>query len=385
MRTLLKGILLPVVLGVATAAAQLPPEVILDGYLLEVEQSIRENDYPRALAVMDRINALQEAADEPLLPSEYHYRYARIWEAAGALDKALASITRHLESAGRGADNYRDALVMMNRLQRLLDSRVAKETRERLELERVANGAAVVISDMEFVAIPPGQFTMGSANGRLQNQLPVTEVRIGRAFEIGRHEVTQWQWETVMGTNPSKFVGCERCPVEQVTWDEVQRFIFIFNTANGGRWRYRLPTEAEWEYAARAGMEHGYTTNLDTSAWCGDNSGNRTHAVGLKKPNGFGIYDMLGNVQEIVQDWHGTYPGGAVVDPVGPSWPTLSYGTANPDKVTRGGGYAVLSTVECEFAGRGWFTMEMDGGGGIRGHSLQGFRLVRLRDRVEPS
>ena len=129
--------------------------------------------------------------------------------------------------------------------------------------------------------------------------------------------MTQAEWQGVMGTNPSEFSGCGRCPVEKVSWGDAQTFIGNLNAGIGER-RYRLPTEAEWEHAARAGTSLDRYGRLDGIAWYGDNSGDRTHPVGQKAPNAWGLHDMLGNVWEWVQDWHGDYPGGAVTDPGGP-------------------------------------------------------------------
>ena len=150
----------------------------------------------------------------------------------------------------------------------------------------------------------------------------VTQVRISQEFWLGKHEVTQAQWETFMGTNPSHFDGCgPNCPVENVSWDDAQLFVerlnFLFSEYADGA-EYRLPTEAEWEYAARAGTSGDrYSEDLDAIAWYDGNSGDRTHSVGRKEPNAWGLHDMLGNVYEMVQDWHGEYPGGTVTDPQG--------------------------------------------------------------------
>ena len=171
---------------------------------------------------------------------------------------------------------------------------------------------------MEFVWIPPGEFRMGSTSSEANNnERPVTEVRISAGFWLGKYEVTQSEWESVMDSNPSRFSGCPRCPVERVSWEDVQGFIRRLNSQEG-REVYRLPTEAEWEYAARAGTAGDRYGNLDAIAWYGENSGNRTQPVGGKTPNAWGLHDMLGNVWEWVEDWYGDYPGGSVTDPRGP-------------------------------------------------------------------
>jgi formylglycine-generating enzyme required for sulfatase activity len=118
-------------------------------------------------------------------------------------------------------------------------------------------------------------------------------------FKIGKYEVTQAQWREVMGSNPSKFSGCSNCPVEQVSWNEVQEFLLKLNGQTGGG--YRLPTEAEWEYACRGGRTGERFCgggNANAVAWHGGNSGSKTHPVGHKQGNGYGLYDMSGNVWE---------------------------------------------------------------------------------------
>ncbi len=205
---------------------------------------------------------------------------------------------------------------------------------------------------MSFVRIPAGTFEMG-----LSARHTVT---ISQAFYLGVHTVTQGQWEAVMGDNPSSFKGKNR-PVEQVSWRDVQEFIRRLKAQEDGGDGYRLPTEAEWEYACRAGTTGDYAGDLDAMAWYSDNSGGETHPVGRKAPNAFGLYDMHGNVWEWVADWYGDYPSGAVTDPKGPE--------SGSDRVVRGGGWYGPARY-ARSADRD------DGAPGLRVSNL-GFRLVR--------
>jgi formylglycine-generating enzyme required for sulfatase activity len=181
-----------------------------------------------------------------------------------------------------------------------------------------------------FVQIPAGEFLMGSEYGA-NDQMPAHKVKITRSFEIGKYEVTQAQWETVMRNNPSRFKGAN-LPVERVSWDDAQEFIKKLNAKNDG-YVYRLPTEAEWEYACRAESTGGYAGNLDEMVWYDKNSGSKTHNVGEKKPNVWGVYDMHGNVWEWCADWYdgGYYAKSPDADPKGPD--------SGSGRVLRGGGW----------------------------------------------
>jgi formylglycine-generating enzyme required for sulfatase activity len=170
---------------------------------------------------------------------------------------------------------------------------------------------------MAFTLIPAGEFEMGSPSneeGIYSDERPIHQVTIGKAFYMGKYEVTQEQWRAVMGNNPSHFTGDDNLPVEWVSWDDVQEFIKKLNEKEGTN-KYRLPSEAEWEYACRAGTTTRYSfgnsdSKLGEYAWYTDNSGSKTHPVGQKKPNPWGLYDMYGNVWEWVQDvYHGNYDG----------------------------------------------------------------------------
>ena len=201
---------------------------------------------------------------------------------------------------------------------------------------------------MELVLIPPGEFKMGSDSDR-PDEKPSHPVVISKAFYLGKYEVTQAQWQEVMGTNPSHFKGDPNRPVERVSWKMVQEFINKLNAKEGHN-LYRLPTEAEWEYAARAGSTTKYYFGdddalLEQYAWFNKNDKGATHPVGQLKPNAWGLYDMMGNVWEWVQDWRGPYAAGHQVDPQGPA-------TGNA-RGYRGGGWG-YPHIRCRVAFRSY-------------------------------
>jgi surface protein len=199
-------------------------------------------------------------------------------------------------------------------------------------------GLGIGFGPEQFALIEASSFTMGDDNSTRDNEKPAHTVTITKAFYMQKTEVTQGQWRAVMGTNPSGFSACgDICPVERVSWDDIQLFLAALNDMEPGK-NYRLPTEAEWEYAARAGTtgDYGGKGVLDDMGWYYDNSAvdgvRQTHPVAQKQPNHWGLYDMHGNVWEWVQDWYGLYTADAKTDPTGPE--TGSY------RVLRGGSWS---------------------------------------------
>ena len=216
------------------------------------------------------------------------------------------------------------------------------ETKTPMEPPKAAGVAPSAYKDtftgMELVFVKGGCYQMGDTfSDGYENEKPAHEVCIND-FYMGKYEVTQGQWRQTMGNNPSQFKNCgDSCPVEQVSWDDIQQFIQNLNQRTGKR--YRLPTEAEWEYACRSGgkQEKYAGTSSDSElgnyAWYGSNSGSKPHPVGQKRPNNLGLYDMIGNVWEWVQDWYdaGYYKNSLKNNPQGPS--------SGSDRVNRGGGW----------------------------------------------
>jgi len=194
------------------------------------------------------------------------------------------------------------------------------------------------VPEIEMVFVKGGKFRMGcNANEEkncMNDERPIHEIKIGN-YSIGKYPVTQKQWGSVMGIVPAHFDG-DDLPVEQVSWDEAQEFIKRLNAMTGRK--YRLPTEAEWEYAAQGGANakgqrfSGYRF-LDDIAWYEYNSNGRTQRVGAKQPNELGVYDMVGNVWEWVNDWYDKnyYKESLVSNPYGPK--------RGSERVYRGGGF----------------------------------------------
>ena len=218
---------------------------------------------------------------------------------------------------------------------------------------------------MTFQRIPADTFSMGSAEGQ-ENERPVRSVVLTEDFYMAEHEVMQRSWNRLMEENPSEFLDPYH-PVESVTWPEVQTFIQRLNEREEDNY-YRLPTEAEWEYAARAGSATAYhygdnPDRLGEYAWYALNAEGSTYPVRRKKPNAFGLFDMHGNVWEWVQDYyHPTYyRWGATTDPQGPS--------EGRGYVIRGGGWRGVP-VDLRTANRGWALPDY-------ASPILGFRLVR--------
>ena len=201
----------------------------------------------------------------------------------------------------------------------------------------------------DMVYVEGGSFDMGATTEQgsdaYDNEKPVHSVTLN-GYYIGKCEVTQELWEAVMGSNPSEFIGAQN-PVESVSWNDCQEFVSRLNSLTG--MTFRLPTEAEWEYAARGGNQslhykYSGSNNIDEVAWYYNNSGSTTHEVGTKSPNELGIYDMSGNVWEWCSDWYGGYSAGAQTNPQGPS--SGSY------RVLRGGSW-YRSARNCRVSDRG--------------------------------
>ena len=234
-----------------------------------------------------------------------------------------------------------------------------KEAEEKVNL---GNGVS-----LDLVLIPAGKFVMGSPPTEVgrHNSETQHEVTLTKPFYLGRYEVTQEQWEAVMGDNPSRVKGA-KLPVELVSWDDCQEFIKKLNAkANEG---YRLPTEAEWEYACRAGTSTAYSFGDNITPKDANYAGSKIGkpvAVGSYKPNAFGLYDMCGNVREWCEDWYGAYPAGSIIDQKGPA--------TGERWVLRGGCFVNDETYERSSA-RNYYNPPDKRG------AVVGFRLARTID-----
>ena len=266
--------------------------------------------------------------------------HAQVWEPTKRQDEQqrLDSIARVNEQKRQQEERDRLAREQEQRRQQADRDRIAREqeekrqqadrdriAREKEEKQQQADRDRIAqILNIEMVFVQGGTFTMGCTSEQgsdcNNDEKPAHKVTVSD-FYIGKYEVTQAQWQVVMGNNPSQFKG-DNLPVDSVNWFDVQEFIKCLNARTGKQ--YRLPTEAEWEFAARGGKSsRGYkysgSNNISDVAWFDENSGKKPHPVGTKSPNELGLYDMSGNVWEWCSDWYGFYDNIMQTNPQGTS------------------------------------------------------------------
>ena len=359
MKTILLFLLILFLPG-SIVAQELPPEIRADKFLLEATKAMENGDPEKALSALQKIEALDV---EP--PPMFAYTYGKVLVKQGTgVDewrKGQSLLKAFVISVGRDSKHYTSTLELLVEVEARLE---ATERQARLE-EQLPETLKKVNEQM--VRVEGGSFTMGCTpeqHNCTDDEKPTHPVQV-ESFEISKYEITQEMWEAVMGENPSAFKDCPRCPVETVSWDDVQAFLQKLNSRGE---QYRLPSEAEWEYASRGGQRsegHPYagSNRWATVAWYYENSDNRTHPVGQKQANELGLFDMSGNVREWVQDcWHGSYVG-APSD--GRAW---EQGDCRRRVIRSGSWYGKPSYVRS--ANRFWYSTY------FRNNNL-GFRIVR--------
>lgn len=344
-------------------------------------QKIRENEYnsKKSKLLSEYIKTLH-----PLILNESLTVLRKAYDVPPSLEsveETMYDLLNSLLKSELQPDNYSDAVQYlkgistgsessqnMNNVDKSNTAVSISENKEPLvnsELPDIPKTFISPSTGMEFVLIPAGEFMMGSEDNNREK--PVHSVKIKNSFYMGKYPVTQKQWEKVMRNNPSKFKG-ELQPIERVSWKDAQEFVKKLNGKEGTD-KYRLPSEAEWEYACRAGTTTRYYFSDDELklryyAWYAENSGYRTHSVGQKKPNSWGLYDMHGNVWEWVQDrWHDNYEGA-------PSNSSAWENGSDPSRVMRGGSWNLDSAKYCRSAFRDRLFFESR-------DFFVGFRLLR--------
>ena len=317
-------------------AAELPPELAADRLVVRAERQVREGEHRAALASLDEAQAL--FAEHGLeAPPDFWFRHAQVAREAGEMARAMESATRYAAAAGREGEHYLAALEILDASERELEAQRQREALERAQRERdeaaeaKANAAALEALEavrrgepLEMVTIPAGRYRMGCVSGRdcYDDEKPVHRVHIEQSFAISKYEVTFAQWDAcVLGVGCGGYRpddegwGRGNQPVVNISWDDAQLYVKWLSDQTGSE--YRLPTEAEWEYAARAGTTTQYSwgndigENLANCGGCGSQwDSDRSAPVGSFPANAFGLHDMHGNVAEWVLDcWNGSYRG----------------------------------------------------------------------------
>ena len=327
---LFSAVVLTVLVAQESTALELPPEIQVDRLLVQAEREIEDGEHWSAVATFERILAVCEEHGLEI-PVEFWFRQAGVLQQARLHERAIEASTRYLQEAGRTGDHYRAALEILDAAEvglaeaRRAEAR-ARAAAERAEREASARAAVIVEAVPEMVEIPAGAFRMGclARRGCEKDEKPVREVRVA-SFLLAKFELTFAQWDVCVQYGPCRWVsdegwGREDRPVVNVSWNDARTYVDWLSRESGDA--YRLPTEAEWEYAARAGTETRYSWGNDIGRnranceECGSLWDDRSTApVGSFDANPFGLHDMHGNVLEWVQDCRGsdyrTAPGTA--------------------------------------------------------------------------
>ncbi len=305
---------------------ELPPEIQLDLLINSATKDIEAERWEDAVQNFEK--AMNLGVN---LPGEFHFLYGKALFKTESYGYSLSSLTNYLTLAGQNGKYYEEAITLVVDAENKQKEKMRRTSESKQQQTKVASE-----TEDGMIFVKGGCFDMGDIfETGDRDEKPVHTVCVGD-FYLGKTEVTQKQWEDIIGNNPSKF-QCGDCPVERVSWNNVQDFIMKLNEKTGRN--YRLPTEAEWEYAARSGgwKEQWAGTNdkekIEEYTWYGFTAEGRTHAVAQKTPNGIGLYDMMGNVWEWCSDWYDKkyYETSPSKDPQGTS--------DGKNRVLRGGGW----------------------------------------------
>ena len=356
------------------ARAQLPPDIMVDRYLVLAERELNSGNPAAAVGTLGLILDLQEEKGLEI-PDDFWLRRAQASYQAGVYDLAVESVIRYLELSGRDGEGYVAALELYD-VAELAKAEVAERAVEAAAREAAlaeAVAAALPLAIPEMVVIPAGRFRMGCVSGRDcgEEELPVREVTLAQPFAVSKYEVTFEQWDACVsgggcgGYRPDDWgYGRENRPVIDVSWWDAQSFVSWLSVHTGED--YRLLSEAEWEYVARAGSETAFSwgnvigSDRANCFDCGSQWDGGLTAPGSFSPNAFGVHDMHGNVEEWVEDcWNEKYER-APSD--GSAWTTGECSS----RVTRGG----QLVWHMRSAGRRWIPM-------ARRLNYVGFRVAR--------
>lgn len=267
-----------------------------------------------------------------------------------SVNKIIRSFKLEFDNSKIELANVKSELKMSRDFNRNIKDEIFQARIENSELKLQLDSALKINCQIEMIFVEGGIFRMGSNDGFAEEK-PIHLVTVS-SFNIGKYEITQTQWKAVMGNYHRFYLGCADCPVDGVSWSEIQDFILKLNSISGKS--YRLPTEAEWEFAAKGGnFSNGYkysgSNNIESVAWFSKNSENRLKKVGSRLPNELGIHDMTGNVWEFCSDWYTDYSSINQTNPKGPV--TGQY------RVLRGGGWCI-SDYGCRLTNRVKFTQD---------------------------